>query len=227
MKLNKIASLLFVAASAFSASAMAETVSFDLSTIASTKTDFVQSLSFLKFDNTLGTLSSVQFDVYSAVDASVKLTNLTPLNKNVQVTLSTDMFFSVPGAPAQSLLGSIIFDETVRLGGSVPGQPRTTATVGNSALLHGVFGFSSDLGLFSGVGDNNSMAAPLSVVASSSSLGNSGVSLNYSTYANAYGTVTYTYTAAPVPEPETYGMLLLGLGILGVAAKRKARASQA
>ena len=31
--------------------------------------------------------------------------------------------------------------------------------------------------------------------------------------------------AAPVPEPETIGMLLLGLGLVGVAARRKQRAS--
>ena len=30
-------------------------------------------------------------------------------------------------------------------------------------------------------------------------------------------------TAAPVPEPETYAMLLAGLGLLGFAARRRAR----
>ncbi len=33
-----------------------------------------------------------------------------------------------------------------------------------------------------------------------------------------------TPVAAPVPEPETVGMLLLGLGLVGVAARRKQRA---
>lgn len=28
-------------------------------------------------------------------------------------------------------------------------------------------------------------------------------------------------STAPVPEPETYGMLLLGLGIMGAVARRK------
>ena len=29
------------------------------------------------------------------------------------------------------------------------------------------------------------------------------------------------YVAAPVPEPETYGMLLSGLGLMGVVARRR------
>jgi hypothetical protein len=28
-------------------------------------------------------------------------------------------------------------------------------------------------------------------------------------------------TVSPVPEPQTWGMLLAGLGLLGVAARRK------
>jgi hypothetical protein len=32
--------------------------------------------------------------------------------------------------------------------------------------------------------------------------------------------VTYDF-AAPIPEPETYAMLLAGLGLLGIAARRR------
>ncbi|WP_229634124.1 FxDxF family PEP-CTERM protein [Duganella qianjiadongensis] len=38
---------------------------------------------------------------------------------------------------------------------------------------------------------------------------------------DAYAKVTYTYTTAPVPEPETYAMLLAGLGLVGVVARRR------
>lgn len=34
---------------------------------------------------------------------------------------------------------------------------------------------------------------------------------------------TATVSALPVPEPETYGMLLGGLGVLGLVARRKAK----
>jgi hypothetical protein len=30
-----------------------------------------------------------------------------------------------------------------------------------------------------------------------------------------------TVSAAPIPEPETYAMLLVGLGMLGFAARRR------
>jgi len=36
---------------------------------------------------------------------------------------------------------------------------------------------------------------------------------------------TATVSALPVPEPETYGMLLGGLGVLGLAARRRAKKS--
>ena len=36
-----------------------------------------------------------------------------------------------------------------------------------------------------------------------------------------FGQLGYTITAA-VPEPETYAMLLAGLGLIGVAARRRA-----
>lgn len=38
---------------------------------------------------------------------------------------------------------------------------------------------------------------------------------------DAYAKVTYTYETAPVPEPETYAMLLAGLGLVGVIARRR------
>ena len=49
---------------------------------------------------------------------------------------------------------------------------------------------------------------------------------NYSAIADykdemGFGQLGYTITAA-VPEPETYAMLLAGLGLIGVAARRRA-----
>jgi hypothetical protein len=39
--------------------------------------------------------------------------------------------------------------------------------------------------------------------------------------------VSVPQTISPVPEPETYAMMLAGLGLLGFAARRKAKANQA
>jgi hypothetical protein len=43
---------------------------------------------------------------------------------------------------------------------------------------------------------------------------------------NELSNVSLTDNAAPVPEPETYGMLLGGLGLLGVVARRKKMAGR-
>ena len=48
--------------------------------------------------------------------------------------------------------------------------------------------------------------------------------LNYST---EWDKVVLVQTAAPVPEPETYAMMLAGLGLLGVVARRRKQKSTA
>jgi len=40
---------------------------------------------------------------------------------------------------------------------------------------------------------------------------------------NLHGSYTGTLNVSPVPEPETYGMMLGGLALLGVVARRKAK----
>lgn len=45
---------------------------------------------------------------------------------------------------------------------------------------------------------------------------------NYWFTLSGHGTdANYTVTLAPVPEPETYALMLAGLGLLGVAARRR------
>lgn len=46
---------------------------------------------------------------------------------------------------------------------------------------------------------------------------------HYLAIANETSNTTTVYALAPVPEPETYAMLLAGLGLLGVATRRKSK----
>ena len=73
---------------------------------------------------------------------------------------------------------------------------------------------------FTGTG-SSTMSASVFGTATSLVNGSSGNtrSLVLPTF-DAYAKVTYNYVSA-VPEPETYAMLLAGLGLIGVAARRR------
>lgn len=65
---------------------------------------------------------------------------------------------------------------------------------------------------------------PLTLVVKGTSLGKGG---SYGGYAQVTSTGSYAPPVSAVPEPETYAMMLAGLGLLGFAARRKAKANQA
>ena len=62
---------------------------------------------------------------------------------------------------------------------------------------------------------------PLQLLVSGDSFGTTN------SYSGSISITNGSPIAPPVPEPETYAMMLAGLGLLGFAARRKAKANQA
>ncbi|MTV39550.1 choice-of-anchor E domain-containing protein [Duganella radicis] len=223
MKLKQFAAAsLCVAAGAFAAPAMAAVVEYDITSLNTTQTNILTNLLIQKFDSSLGTLTGITIEYESAVSGHVALSNSSlTKDKSATVGLTATMALTGPG-------GLSLSDTDTLFSGVVVTAVKNTTNVivasgegnlsGSQALDAAYFG------LFTGTG---SVTASLAINATGAAAVSSGVRPQFTTLADGAGKVTYTYDIAPVPEPETYGMLLLGLGVVAYAAKRKSRSAQA
>lgn len=215
MNLNKIAQALFVAGCLVSATASAATQTFTSNVVASTQTDLAAELNFAQFNASLGTLTSVKFDLFADVSGKVDLTNYNDDAITVPVSLSVNVWMNRPDHSTLVLFSAPLLNQDATIDGNGTLSLSNAYTLSNSASYNGA----GDLSLFTG---NGSVATLFAAKAFTQANGD-GVESDFLTKVGGYGKVTYTYNAAPVPEPETYGMLLAGLALVGVAAKRKSR----
>jgi hypothetical protein len=215
MKLNKIAQAIFVASCFVSAAASAATQTFTSNVIASAQTDLAAVLNFAQFNASLGTLTSVKFDLYADVAGKVDLTNYNDDAVTVPVSLSVDVWLARPDNSSLVLFSAPLLNQNATIAGNDSLSLNNSYSMSNSASFNGA----SDLSLFTG----NGSVATLFAAKGFTQANGDGVEADFLTTVGGYGKVTYTFTAAPVPEPETYGMLLAGLALVGMAAKRKAR----
>lgn len=224
MKLKQFAAAsLCVAAATFSTSSMAAVKEYTITAVPSSLTSILATLDIHQFDTALGTLTGITIEYGSTVVGQVALSNTsTTKAKTTTVGLSSTMTLTGPGALA---LGS---DTDTLFSGVLATAAKNSSNVvvasGTAHLDSSVSLASSSFSLFEGTGN---VAASLSIKANGTSVGQTGITSKFTTYADGVGKVIYTYEVTPVPEPETYGMLLLGLGVVAFAAKRKARAAQA
>ncbi|MCU6499393.1 PEP-CTERM sorting domain-containing protein [Rugamonas sp. A1-17] len=221
MKLKNIAvAALCIAAGAVSAPALANTVSYDITSVAAgTQTNILTLLNIKQFDSLLGTLTGIEIDYGSHLSGQVTVSNTSlKKDKSAVFTLTSTMSLTGPaglnlGGDTKTLFSSSV--TAVKNTSNVIGKTGT-ADLSSSTLLS-----TANFGQFTGTGN---VGATLSISAQGDVSGQV-IDNTFTTWANGAGTVTYTYNAAPVPEPETYGMLLLGMGVVAFAAKRKSRAA--
>ncbi|MBV6324487.1 choice-of-anchor E domain-containing protein [Duganella sp. HSC-15S17] len=200
---------------------MADTATYDITAFGPSYTDLLTELSVKQFDPTKGILTGISISYTSTVSGEVLLSNSKNVNKQVDIDLSSTMTLTLPD---HSVFGT---DTKSLFSSTVTSYKKTTDVLAGqgSAVLSASGNLNS--GYFAMFTGHGNVTGLLAVTAVSSADSPSGITADYTTSATGLGQVTYTYNAAPVPEPETYGMLLLGLGLVAFAAKRKSRSTQA
>ncbi|TFW13952.1 choice-of-anchor E domain-containing protein [Duganella callida] len=220
-KLTQIALAVAALAAAVDASAAVQTYTVNSNVLNYTKSSAAGALDFAKFDATLGTLESVQVQLFSNLGTTVKVENTsTSSASTIKATAGALLTFTLSGV-SQTLTSSdshtfnaSVFDGLSNYAGTSGGSYTFSSPFSSSST----YSDAASLALFSGTGSAhaNLAASTTSVIAGISGNTRSLVLPSFSGYAK----VTYTY-ATPVPEPETYAMLLGGLALVGAIARRR------
>lgn len=170
-------------------------------------------LSIAKFDASLGTLTSVKFELFNVLSGTIAISNDGPTEADFNVSATGQIVGDVIG---NSLVASdsVIKHFTLSAGdaNTVTLQPWT---VSNSLTL------SSNAALAAFTGAGTFYHALLTGNSEADAWGNGNFTSTPELLMNGYAKVTYTYEVAPVPEPETYAMMLAGLALVGGIARRR------
>lgn len=229
MTLKKIFAALALAATLTPfAGAHAATISFSNSKATAT-TNWNDVLTFGKFDTTLGTLTSIQFELDGAILGSGSAESLDAAFSNVSLSLGALLGLTRPDGSTLVIakpvftqnFGFSAFDGAIDFGGTSGGRTGTVSATGSNSFVS--FN-ANDFSLFSALGGGN-INLGLSATGSSSGSGAGNLITQFSTAASGDVRVIYNYTAATsnVPEPASLATLLAGLGLMGVVRRRAAK----
>jgi hypothetical protein len=204
--------------------AQAATISFSDSKAMAT-TNWTDLLSFAKFDTSLGTLTSIKFDLSGMVQGSGNAESLDSAASSVTLSLGALLGLTRPDGSTLVVTKPVFsqgfdfssFDGTVNFGGTSGGSTGTVSADGSNFF---VSSDASDFALFSALG-GGSINLGLSAVGNSSGTGSGNLITQFNTAASGNALVTYTYTpASDVPEPASLATVLAGLGLMAAVRRR-------
>ena len=180
-------------------------------------------LDLTQFNTALGTLQSVQVQLFSDFGSTIKVENTSTssgskISGTATATLTLTGLSQVLNDSGSHDFNVLAYDGRTDFAGASGGSFTFSGPATSSSALYTDVTTKS---LFS--------SAPVHLALTTLANGTvNGISGNTASVIlpsfDAYAKVTYTYVATPVPEPETYAMLLAGLGLVGaIARKRKAK----
>jgi len=213
MKMKLFATALLATLSLASASAMATSYSVGITGTPTTytQTDLSKSVSFAGFNTSLGDLTGVTISISAIVNGEVTVSNYTEVLKSGTVSLDVLLGFST-GSVAQTFYSTNLYNQAY-----TNLAPDDVTVLGATGTVAASTNYTTGLNYFK----TATVTGTEAVKAVSAATSAEDVDTWFHTTTLATGTVTYTYTPTAVPEPETYGMLLVGLGLMGVVARRK------
>ncbi len=179
-------------------------------------------LSFLQFTPSLGTLTSVDFQLVGHMDATIQFENLSANPATITTLDTLTLSIAQPNSPSTNLLTSTpniststnvsAYDGTLDFSGSSGRTFHLTQdmTVQSTITPPALGSF------YVGTG---SYAFPIAAFANTSYTGPGNLAIGFRTSASAAVTVTYNYTPA-VPEPASIVILSIGGVSLFLASHR-------
>lgn len=223
--MKKTLAALALAALGSVTSAQAAVISFSDS-VAMTKTNWSDVLSFGKFDSNLGTLTSIKFDLSGLVQGIGNAESMDSSATNVTLSLGSLLRLTRPDNSTLVITNPVFaqafnfdaFDGAINFGGASGG---TTGNVSASASDAFTSFNAADFALFSAAG-GGTISLGLGATGSSSGSGSGNLITQFTTSASGNALVSYTYepTRTNVPEPASLAIIFTGLGLIGAARRR-------
>lgn len=191
-------------------------------------TNWSDTFTIAKFNTSLGTLTSVKFDLSGTASGIGKAESKDATRSDVTLDLTSRITLRRFDGTSLAVINPLYtkdfsfsaYDGIVDYEGT---SGASTGVVTSSEASNSFTSTSADdLALFSTAG-NGTVTVDLTASGRSSAVGAGNLVVDIATSAAAAATVTYIYTAAPatIAEPETSSMLLGGLGLIGFMARRR------